>query len=149
MRASFTVEISLLMTVILPVLFSLILLGFYLHDKAILEGAVWETASMGFNLKEYDSWEGDTKKVLASTTGQGMTWTSKGSTSCSVSEEQVSAGAEGSFKLPALVSRFLGKSSLTLKAQGRRDILCPQRVIRRVRGVHYLWTLLEGGGDGS
>ena len=43
-KASFTVEISLLMSILLPILMCLIYTGFYMHDRAFLEGAALEAA---------------------------------------------------------------------------------------------------------
>ena len=38
-KGSFTVEISLIMSLLIPLLMCLIYLGFYMHDRAFLEGA--------------------------------------------------------------------------------------------------------------
>lgn len=50
-RGSFTVEASLLMTIIIPVLVSLIYGSFYLHDCAVMQGAACELAAMASNLQ--------------------------------------------------------------------------------------------------
>lgn len=43
-KGSFTVEISLIMSLLIPLLMCLIYLGFYMHDRAFLEGAALEAA---------------------------------------------------------------------------------------------------------
>ena len=43
-KGSFTVEISLIMSLLSPLLMCLIYLGFYMHDRAFLEGAALEAA---------------------------------------------------------------------------------------------------------
>ena len=49
LAAVFTVEAALLMALILPVLLSLIYLGFLDHDRGVLQGAACEAASLADN----------------------------------------------------------------------------------------------------
>ena len=49
LSAVFTVEAALLMALILPVLLSLIYLGFLDHDRGVLQGAACEAAALADN----------------------------------------------------------------------------------------------------
>lgn len=43
-KASFTIEAALLMTCLIPLLTALIYLGFFLHDRAYMQGEAYEQA---------------------------------------------------------------------------------------------------------
>ena len=62
-QASFTVEAALLMTVILPVLIALLITGFYLHDRAFLQGVTTELCAMQSNLRMYEDSASQTERV--------------------------------------------------------------------------------------
>ena len=62
-EASFTVEASALMTIILPVLIVILLAGFYLHDSAYLQMTATELCAMGSNMKVYKE-SADRKSVV-------------------------------------------------------------------------------------
>ena len=67
-KGSFTVEAALLMTVLLPVIVSLIYTAFFLHDRTLLQGAACEVAAMGSNLSE----EKDIDQILEKIKNQVM-----------------------------------------------------------------------------
>lgn len=51
-KGSYTVEAAMLMSILIPVFIGIIYLGFYLHDKALLEGAALETVLLrGFIIR--------------------------------------------------------------------------------------------------
>ena len=65
-RASFTVEAALLMTIILPVLLALIYYGFFLHDKGVLNGAAQQITAQA----DLNHWKKSGNNRLAKQAGQ-------------------------------------------------------------------------------
>ena len=69
-KGSFTVEASLLMAILIPLLVGMMYLGFYLHNRAFLPGAACELAQIGLL---YDR-EEDALRAMKSK-GIGSCWT--------------------------------------------------------------------------
>ena len=139
-RASFTVEASLLMSIILPALISLIIGGFYVHDRALVQSAACELAAMGSNLHEYDQASSKLSALKDQLTGSGYLWAGSIRGSVSVSARQSLSQVSGTFPVPALVSALLGNPSVMLKGRCVRQIYRPAGLIRKVRGAAELWS---------
>ena len=143
-RASFTVEVAMLMTVILPVLLALIYLGLYLHDRGVLNGAAQETAAVA----DLNHWKksgnsnlaGRARKLADRTGPSG-----KAEASVSVSDHQVTAAYSASMKLPGLLPKLFGKGTLDTGAQAQRSLLKPADTIRKIRGLEYVSEMLAEG----
>lgn len=142
--AGFTVEAALLMTVILPVLLSVLYYGFYLHDRGVLNGAAQQITAQA----DLNSWKkagnnrlGKQAKVLEKYTGPSKDVSS----SVSASQENASARYKASMPLPGLLPDLFGKSSLDTGASASRTILYPADLIRKIRGLEYVSALLKDG----
>ncbi len=145
LRASYTVEAALLMAVILPVLLALLYLGFYLHDRGVLNGAAQEIAAIA----DLNHWKesgnahlGRSAAKLADRTGAS----GKASSTASASGTQASVSYSASLRLPGLLPNLFGKSTLDTGASAKRDLLRPADTIRKIRGLEYVSKLL--GKDG-
>ena len=143
MRASFTVEASLLMTVMLPVLLAIFYYGFFLHDKGVLNGAAQQITAQA----DLNNWKesGNNRlpkqaKHLEKQTGP----TKNVSCNVSVSREQASVHYSGTLPLPGLIRILFGKSRLSTGAAAKRTLLYPADVIRKIRGLEYVSSLLKG-----
>lgn len=143
-RASFTVEAAMLMTLVLPVLLALIYLGLFLHDKGVLNGAAQETAAIA----DLNRWKksgnsrlAERAKKLADRTGPS----GRAKVSVSVSERQVSAVYSASMKLPGLLPKLFGRSTLDTGASARRILPEPADTIRVIRGLEYVSKMLAEG----
>ena len=142
-RASFTVEAALLMTVILPVLLSILYYGFFLHDKGVLNGAAQQVcaqADLNNWKKEGNNRIGKYAKRLEKQTGPSQNTSSQ----VSVSRTQASVSFTGTMSLPGILPSLFGKRQLNTGASAKRTLLYPADMIRRIRGLEYVSSLLKG-----
>ncbi len=135
---SFTVELALLFPLITALLIAILIVGFYLHDRAILQGAACESAAMGSNLAN----AADQTAVLSHTAAglmrrRGM-WIRGASGSIDASEDQCSASYSGKFHFPGLIASFLLKGDEKLHRSWSRSIYHPAKIIRKIRGAKYV-----------
>ena len=137
-RASFTVEAALLMTIILPVLISLIYASFYIHDRAVLQGMACEIASMGSNLAEEPKAENILNTKKEDLMKNRLLGTKMRRSAFVLSETQVSVNYEGSFAIPGMIMQLLRGGNLELKASWSRELYRPADLIRKIRGLHYM-----------
>lgn len=152
LRGSFTVEASLIMTILLPVLAAILYLGFCDHDRGILMGAACEIAAAADNnLWKKNPGNGLDRKA-SSLAKQHLLCTRNIKTQVSVGEDQVRVSYSGSFSLPGLLPQLFGKGVLTVDQQRERVLLHPTDVIRKIRGLEYMTDRLHevenGTGDG-
>ncbi|MCR5160778.1 MAG: hypothetical protein K6C06_03310 [Lachnospiraceae bacterium] len=143
LKGEFTAEAALLMAVILPVLAALLLAGFYIHDRTMMQGAACEIAAMGSNLRLYDDKEGalqERKNTLAS---QGSLWTEGIKGNCRVSEEAAAAEYTGSFPVPGITAGLLLRGKASMQASWNRKLYRHTDMIRIVRGIKYVVDLVE------
>ncbi len=142
LRASFTVEASLLMTMILPLLLGIIYYGFYLHDRGVLNGASQEISAQA----DLNHWKksGNNRLAKSARKLEDRTGPSrKVSSSVSVSDDRASVSYTGTMSLPGILPRLLGKSTLSTSASTERMLLHPADLIRKIRGVEYISSLLK------
>ena len=137
-QASFTVEAALLMGMILPVLIAVLVMGFYLHDSAYLQGTVTELCARGSCLRLYSDRQEKLFAIRSGRLSRSLLWTKGASGSVSAGEDEVSAQAAGSFPVPGLAARLLGKSSLAVKAKWSRKLYKPTDLIWKIRAAKYL-----------
>ncbi len=138
LHASFTVEMSLLMTLILPALIALILIGFYVHDQNVMQGAAVEVTAMGSNLRQYEDRDGRLAELASSLCSHRLMWTRGASGSASAGSTSAQAAFSGSFPVPGLIARFVTGGSLTSGASCTRQLYRPTKLIRMARGVKFL-----------
>ena len=136
--ASFTVEASLLMTVILPVLIALIITGFYVHDQACLQGTACEAAALGSCLRMYDDRAGVLQATMQKRRGGILLWTKGAGGSAQAGRDASSASCSGQFPLPSLTAALLAGSSLQVGASWQKALYQPARLIWKIKGVRYL-----------
>lgn len=137
-KASFTVEASLLMAIILPVLIAILLAGFYLHDSASLETAVTELCAMGSNLRGYGERSSDLEDVKNRRLSHSLLWTRQAAGTVSSGEEDVSARLSGTFPVPGLVGKLMGSAQIQVTKTWSRRLYRPAEMIWKIRAVKYL-----------
>lgn len=135
LRGSFTVELSLLMALILPVLTALIYLGFYMHDRAFLTGAALETACVaalnwGEDMRE-DAAQSRKEEFLK----QGLLGTRELQGAVYVKGESVEAEYSGTFLLPSFVSGLFGMESVQIQVRAGMDLKNPRREVNRIHSL--------------
>ncbi len=143
MKASFTVEAALLMTVILPVLLALLYYGFFLHDRGVLNGAAEEITARA----DLNNWKksGNNRLSKLAKYYENRTGASRNvSSGVTVSRKSASVEYKGSMSLPGLLPSLFGKSRLSTGAAAKRTLLYPADLIRKIRGLEYASDLLKG-----
>lgn len=136
--ASFTVEASLLMAVILPVLIGILLAGFYVHDQAFLQGAVCEVSGMGSSMALYADRDARMWQTLNKRTGKSMLWARGLNQSCSASKTMSQALISATFRFPGMVAAFFGRDRQALEEGATRKVYHPADLIRTFQGARDL-----------
>lgn len=140
-KGSFTVELTLLMTVILPMLMAIIYMGFFLHNRAVLRNAAYEIAVYA-NLNQDDPENSNLLEVKKQEIlqagligGQGMTG------KISLNENQVTVNFEGQMQIPGIVMKILTNNRIVIKT-GTTMLL--HRPGKTVVTINSLRKVLEG-----
>lgn len=135
-RAVFTVEAALLMGILLPVLISILIAAFYVHDAGVLEGLACEAAAMGSNYTERG--EGNIHRTASEIGKKRTIWIHDISISVETNKKATVASYSGDFKIPGLMAQLLTGGRVTLTGRCRRAVCQPAKTIRMIRGVMYV-----------
>ena len=136
--ARFTVEASLLMLLIIPLLIALIIAGFYIHDRAYLQGVSCEMIAEGSNLQQYKNRDSLLKKQAAQRVTHTLVWSRSVQSNISCSEDSVSCICSGSFPVPGLTARLLDAQTLYLSQNAERRLLHPADLIWKIRSAKFV-----------
>ena len=142
-KAAVTVEAALLMTLIIPLLIAIMVTGFYVHDRAYVQGVCTELCAMGSNLQLYDDAAAQLDVLESKRLSGSMMWTKAVSGSHDVSETAADASAHGSFNLPGLITNVFGMNVPEISASWSRNIYHPAELIWTMRSVKYVVDLLR------
>lgn len=133
LHGSYTIEASLLMGIILPLLVAIIYMGFFLHDRGFLQGAAHEAAVLA-------SLQADQKGVDMAGTAQCLT-TNRTlgirtvSAAYSADERRVEVTYEGNFQVPGMIRRFFGKNGIPVRSSVTLSLERPSKRIQKLRGI--------------
>ena len=72
----------------------------------------------------------------------GLFWARGANVSASMGEDSSDAVCTAVFRLPGLTAPFLGQGAESLTGSWNRTIYHPAKLIRKVRGIHYVSELL-------
>lgn len=134
----------MLMGVILPVLTALLMAGFYVHDRAKLQGAACELAARGSCLSPDADCMAQLGKTAQVLSGGGTMWARGVSAQASADEDRVSASAQGLFSFPGFTDALLKQGSEVCGGSWERTICHPAQLIRKVRGIKALAGKISG-----
>lgn len=143
LQGSFTVEAALLMTILLPVLVSVIYLSFYIHDRAVLQGIGCEIGAMGSNLRQEKRAEAILKEKQRELSKNRLLGTRNMEKSLSVSEHQISVTFSGSYLFPGLIRKLIGGNRLGIRRSWSRELYHPAKLIRKIRGLNDMVDTLK------
>ena len=149
LEGSFTVETTLLMMIILPVMIGLIIAGMFVHDRAKLQGYACELAARGSCLTVHTDRNAVLQRTASVLENKGTMWTRNVGISASANEEHASAGAAGSFSFPGFTGDFLESMVSSCSGEWERQIYHPAGLIRKVRGLHALHEKITSAGNGE
>ncbi len=143
LRGSYTVEASVVVTMAMFVLAALILCTFYIHDRATLQAAVCEAASVGSNFATEKERKEAAQKV-AGRVHEGRFLGSRnlnGNTALGSREATALWSAE--YPIPGFAANYLAGGKLEIQRTWTCRILNPASTIRKIKGAGELLT----GGD--
>lgn len=132
LQGSYTVEAALLMGILLAFLTAVIYLGFYLHDRAFLQGAAYETAVHAcLHIDDGKTKDGYAQSLIA----KRMLGTRKTAAEESIGEKTVSAGYTGTFQIPGFSRGIFGQAEIAVQAKVTLSRVRPSRRIQMIRGI--------------
>lgn len=147
--AVFTVEATLLMTIILPVLLAMIYLGYLDHDRGVLQASASETAALADNSAP-DPNRSSKLKMHASSLGKDAVLVTKDlKASFSLNKNFVQVSYSGSMKVPGLLLQLFGSENLSSGRSCSRKLFHPTDTIRKIRGLEYLSDRLTSRQEGK
>ncbi len=143
-KGSFTVEAALLMTVLLPVIVSLIYTAFFLHDRTLLQGAACEVAAMGSNLSEEKDIDQILEKIKNQVMSARLLGTKDKAATVNRSKDRIEVSYQGTFSIPGLIAKLSGRDSLKINRSWQRELYNPADIIRKIRGLKYMMDTIKG-----
>lgn len=131
-------EAAMLMSVLIPVFVGIIYMGFYLHDKALLEGAAFE-AVLYVSLHNV----GDKNDIEAELRSENLIkdrllGTRQIKSSVSMGKDNVTVEYDGRFPVPGLVISYFTGKVLRINVKKEYSLKRPGDTIRKVRGLQRL-----------
>ncbi|MDY3920293.1 MAG: TadE family protein [Candidatus Limivivens sp.] len=145
-KGSFTVEISLIMTFLIPLLVCLIYLGFYMHDRAFLQGAALETAcTASLNAGEKNQRKQTERKKEEFLSGR-LLGTQDVSGTVELGTDSVSVSFSGTFRMPEILGGFFENHVFRIRADVKMDFSNPKKMVNKIHSLSKIW---RKGGDES
>lgn len=141
-KGSYTVEAAIIFSVTFFVLGSLIMGAFYVHDRAVLQGAACESAAAGANSATDKERNIVMKKVKKQISSQRLLGSRKVSGSTGAGSKKISASWSALFPVPGFAAKYLMGNQLNISVSWECTLLDPADSIRRIRGAE---KLLNGG----
>lgn len=141
LSGSYTIETSLLMGILLPLLVGIIYIGFFLHDRSFLQCSAHEAAS-------YASLHADDKNADAAAAAQKLIadrtlGTQSISANTAASTRQVQVTYKGTFSFPGPVIPFFGQSTAIIESGVTLNLERPSRRIQKIRGASKVISALR------
>lgn len=144
LKGSFTVEAALLMTIILPVLIALIYIGFYVHDSAVIQSVLCETAAMGSNLEGDPEREALLEKKKEELLKGRLIVAQQVSAELSVTDSKIVLNSDGTFCFPGMISQLVNGGSSDIQKKCERKLYHPAETIWKIRGIKTLADTVMG-----
>lgn len=139
-KGSYTVEAALIFGMTFFVLAALLIVTFYMHDRAVMQAITCEAASAGSNFYRAED-RSDAAGRIQKQMKAGRLFGSKNlsGTAAVGSRESVSFW-NASYPVPGLVMRYLTDNSLPIRTEWTSRILDPADTIRKIRGAGKILT---------
>lgn len=128
LNAGFTVEISLLMMLIIPVLVGIIYLGLYLHNNAVLGSAAYEEAVCLMLDPEYEAEAVESKLVGARDIVRNVKTGTK----------EITVAYEGEMDIPGLVMGIFADNTLKIEGSVKMEYQEPGKTIAMMNSLRKL-----------
>lgn len=135
-NGSYTIEASLLMVIIVPLLAGVIYLGIYLHDKAVLQNAAYEIAAVASLYQKEEqvmSVINEKKRELM----ERRLIKTEGTGGCvKLSEKEITVKLQGSFRVPSMILRFFHGGTLFIDTELEMPLTNAVDMIRKIRVIN-------------
>ena len=141
-RGSFTVEASLVLSLTIFVLGALLLAGFYVHDRAVLQGWACEITAAGENEYGAGRRAQTVSRLEKNAASERLLGSRSLSKQVSVSEESASGNFSAVYPVPGFAAAYLCGGRLSLSAGWSFAHIHAGKEIWRIRGIG---KLLDGG----
>lgn len=128
LNAGFTVEISLLMMLIIPILVGIIYLGFYLHNNAVLKSVAYEEAVCLILDAEYKAEAVEGKLIGARDIVHNVQSGAK----------EISVTYKGEMDIPGLVMRIFTDNILKIEGSVKIQYQDPGKTIAMMNSLRKL-----------
>ena len=143
LSGSFTIEATLLMSFILPMLIGLLIAGFYVHDRAALQGIACEAAARGSCLATENKSVSLIRKTIQERLSPGLMWAGRIGKQLQSDEEHIHVSLSAIFSFPGFSAFLLPAGNTSLTGEWERAVYHPAKLIRKVRGAKALADLVS------
>lgn len=137
LKGSYTVEAALIMSILIPLLSAIIYLGFYVHNKAVLQEAACRIVSAG----SLNQAEGKASQVMEEIKQDILECRLIGMSGAQgeVTEgSTLSASFRGSFYVPGLVMRFFCGNRMEITVNKSMKNVQPVKILQKIRSIEKL-----------
>ena len=140
-KGSFTAEAAAVISISFLVLGTLLLTVFFLHDKAVFQGIVCETASAGSNFAMEKERAEAADNMRKGVQGQRFLGSRNLSVTKETGDKNVSVSAGADYPVPGMFMRFLRDGKMQIRCIWNCRILYPGKTIRQIRGAELLFQM--------
>ncbi len=140
-KASYTIEASFLFPIILTVIVFIIYGAFYIHDRAVLDAAAYESALRGSEITSEKADVFDKVKTTGETAIKGSLLATKNvNMDIEINKDKITVKYQGDFAIPRGVVLVPGMNfgGSTVTAEGHSIRLNPTGFVRECRIVENL-----------
>lgn len=139
-KGSYTIELSLLMAVMIPLLVGIMYLGFFLHDRAFTQAAAYETAVYaGLHADE----EMDAAAAARELISGRMLGTGNVEAQAESSRKNIKVRYQGNMRIPGMLVSLFGSGFLTIRSEAAAEVEAPSGRIQKIRGIYRIAETLE------
>lgn len=140
-KGSFTAEAAVVISIAFLVLETLLLTIFFLHDKAVFQGMVCETAAVGSNFAMKTERSDAAEAVRKGIHNNRFLGSRNVSAVKGVGEKSISVSASANYPVPGMFMRFLKNGNLQISCSWNGQIINPGKTIRLIRGAELLFDV--------
>ena len=137
-KGSLTVEAAVVISLSFLVLGALLLAVLFVHDRAVFQGLVCETASVGSNFAMQEERSEASEAICKEIKKTRFLGSRNISAQKGAGEQNVSVTAAADYPVPGLFFRFLKKGKLQITCSWNSRVINPGKTIRRIRGAELL-----------
>lgn len=144
LKGSYTVEAAVVFSITFFVLSSLIICTFYLHDRAVAQGAACEAAAAGSNFEKSED-RRKAAEAVRNLAGEKRFMGSRGiASNVSIGKKEVNAAWQGRYPVPGFAAKYVAKNEFAIHQTWSSTVLDAAEAIRKIKGIG---DVLIGGSD--